>query len=317
MPDQANHLRQLMRGARPATAGDGANHPRLLVVAGSKGGVGTTTLAVNLAVALARRGRRTLVVDGDLGKADVAALCGTRQGYTIGDVLAGRRRVQETLREGPAGIDVLPGAWATGHVTDCDEAAHERLIAELARLERFDHVVIDAGSGVTRIVERFWRAADRVLLVSTTESASVIDAYAALKATAAGRPGPAVQVVMNRADDRQAQAALSRLREACRRFLALELDSAPPLAPCRQVFEAGRRQTPVVLWAPGSQPAQLIERLAESIDESTARGGRGERLAANVESRRAVTVQRSGATVQAGYRQPGDEIRRSIQAARA
>src|SRR5215469_2963040 len=157
MLDQANHLRQLMRGAKRAAAGDDAKRPRLLAIAGSKGGVGTTTLAVNVAAALARRGRRTLLVDGDLGKADAAALCGTREGYSIGDVLAGRRRIQEAIQPGPAGIGVLPGAWGTGHVTDCDAAAHERLIADLAQLDEFDYAVIDAGCGTNGIVDRFWR----------------------------------------------------------------------------------------------------------------------------------------------------------------
>ncbi|HWB14288.1 MAG TPA: AAA family ATPase [Pirellulales bacterium] len=308
MPDQANHLRQMMRGARRAAISGAAERPGLLVVAGGKGGVGTTTLAVNLAVALARRGRRTLVVDGDLGKADTAALCGTRQGYTVGDVLAGRRSIQEAMQDGPAGIRVLPGAWATGHVTDCSATAQERLVADLARLERFDHVVIDAGSGVTRIVERFWRAADRVLLVTTTASTSVIDAYAALKTFGGGRQGPMAQVVMNMADGRQAQGAMSRLRDACRRFLGLELDCAASLAHCREIAEAAQRQMPVVLSSPASQAAQIIDRLAESVEQST--GDRKD----EVLPERVASGPFGVGIVQAEDGQPGEEIRRSIQA---
>ena len=311
MLDQANHLRQLMRGARHAATVGGAKRPRLLVAAGSKGGVGTTTLAVNVAVALSRRDRQTLVVDGDLGKADVAALCGTREGHTIGDVLAGRRGIQEAIQRGPAGICLLPGAWATGHVTDCDATAHERLIAGLASLEPFDHVVIDAGGGVTRIVERFWKAADCVVLAATTDSTSVVDAYAVLKTAGVGGQGPPVQVVMNMADDREAEAASSRLREACRRFLGLELLSTASLAHCREISDAARRQMPVVLSSPDCQAARLIAGLAETIDESTAESRRGERLPANAGDGR------SGAfTVVAEYRQPGDEIQiqQSIQA---
>jgi flagellar biosynthesis protein FlhG len=269
MLDQANHLRQLMRDAKHAGARDDTKRPRLVVVTGSKGGVGTTTLAVNVAVALSRQCCPTLLVDGDLGKADAAALCGTREGHTIGDVLAGRRPIQQALQPGPGGIRVLPGAWATGHVTDCDTAAHERLMADLARLDEFAYAVIDAGCGLNRIVERFWRAADRVLLVATPVSTSVLDAYAALKAAGAGRAGPPAQVVMNQADDAEAGAAIGRLREACRRFLGLQLDCSAPLPHCREISQAARRRMPVVLSSPACRAARLIERLAETIHTST------------------------------------------------
>ncbi|HEV3023148.1 MAG TPA: AAA family ATPase, partial [Pirellulales bacterium] len=295
MLDQANHLRQLMRGARSSAVGGGTKRPRLIVVAGSKGGVGTTTVAVNVAVALARRERRTLIVDGDLGKSDAATLCGARQGYSIGDVLAGRHGIREAIQRGPAGTYVLPGAWATGHVTDCDATAHDRLIAGLAQLEPFEHVVIDAGCGVTRIVERFWRAADRVLLVATTDSTSVLDAYAALKTTAVERRGPPVHVVMNMADDRQAEAALSRLREACRRFLGLEIDCTASLAHCREISDAAGRHTPVLLSSPDCQATRVIERLAETLDESAV-------------VRDEMGGNRSGAlSIQTEYRRPGDQ----------
>ncbi|HEV3343710.1 MAG TPA: AAA family ATPase [Pirellulales bacterium] len=310
MPDQANHLRQMIRGAKRAAGGGDAYRPRLLVVTGSKGGVGTTMLAVNVAVALSRQGRQTLLVDGDLGKADAAALCGTREAHTIGDVLAGRRRIQEALQPGPAGICVLPGAWATGHVTDCDAAAQERLIADLARLDQFDYVVIDAGCGVNQIVQRFWRAADRVLLVATPDSTSVLDAYAVLKTGGAGREGPPVQVVMNQADDANAGAALSRLREACRRFLGLQLDCTALLPHCREISAAARRPMPVVLSSPGCATARLIDRLAETIHRSTPARRANEKSPWGAGS--------SGAAsrfVWTKDRQPGgDEIEESVQA---
>ncbi|MGH7138663.1 MAG: AAA family ATPase, partial [Pirellulales bacterium] len=196
MPDQADHLRDLIQGARNAPQGSAA--PQRIVVAGAKGGVGTTTVAVNLAVGLARQGRQAVLVDGDLGKSGIAALCGDVPGATIGDVLSGRRRIEEALAPGPAGVHLLAGAWATGQLTDCDPASQERLIAGFNGLSTADVVVIDAGCGLHRILERFWRAADHVLLVMTPDDTAVMDAYATLKTVAARHRHVPVYAVMNR-----------------------------------------------------------------------------------------------------------------------
>ncbi|HET6881150.1 MAG TPA: AAA family ATPase, partial [Pirellulales bacterium] len=242
----------------------------LIVVAGAKGGAGTTTIAVNLAVALAGKGRRTVVVDGDLGKGDVAAGCGLHGGPTIVDVLAGRRRVAEALRPGPAGLRIVPGAWATGRLTDCDASAQERLIYELRGLDGVDTVVIDAGCGMHRILERFWRAADQILLVTTTDDTSVMDAYAAVKTMSRRNCGVPVYAVVNQAARReQARQAHARLAQACRRFLAMDVSCAAHLMASGEIAAAARRQTPFLLTAPVCQAAQTIKRLAEFLSPTT------------------------------------------------
>lgn len=224
MSDQADQLRLLMHGAQGAAATGSA---RLLVVAGAKGGVGTTTIAFQIAVALAQTGTATVLVDGDLGKASLAAWCGRDAGPTIADVLSGRRQVEEALQPGPAGVRLLAGAWATGHLTDCDVTAQQRLIGQLRALQGIDVVVIDAGCGQHQIMERFWRAADDVLLVATPDDAAVMDAYGAIKALAGRERDVRLQAVMNQArrhDD--ACDAYRRLQNACRRFLAIDLPCA-------------------------------------------------------------------------------------------
>lgn len=269
MLDQAERLRSLMRAesaeARPAARR--AGRPQLVVVAGGKGGVGTTTLAVNLSVALARDGHRTVLVDGDLGKADAASLCGTRESYHIADVLAGRRGVHEALQLGPAGVQVLPGAWATGHVTECAPEAQDRLLRELARLgQHADQVVIDAGNGEGRVVQRFCQAADRVLLVTSADDASVMNAYAAIKLLRAVDAEPAIQLVVNLAHDgAEAKQIHDRLARACRRFLAYELPLAGALTRAAEVAEAGRRRQSFVLAAPHAPAARQIEQLAATL----------------------------------------------------
>jgi flagellar biosynthesis protein FlhG len=264
MPDQADHLRNMVLGARLPVAA--ATAPRLVVVAGAKGGVGTTTIATNLAVAFAKKERRTVLVDGDLGKADVATLCGLHGGPTIVDVLAGRRRVREAIRSGPAGLQVLPGAWASGCLTDCDAAAQERLIAGLRALSDIGAVVIDAGCGLHRILERFWRSANAVLLVTTPDETSVIDAYSAIKTMAGHHCGAPVYAVVNQAaryDD--AHQAAMRLARACRRFLAIDLPCVAHVMSSAEVAAAARLPAPFVLSSPVCQATQTIEQLVQFV----------------------------------------------------
>src|SRR6266404_6707380 len=177
MHDQANELRALARQwaaeAKPAAGG-----PRKIVVSAGKGGVGTTTVAVNLAAALGRQGCRTVLVDADFSGADAAMLCGIESRDTIADVLSGRRSVHEVLQPGPGGIQVVPGIWSPGSIPDCSPAAQQRLLRELDHLGRHAEVIVlDAGSGLNHIVQRFWQAADELLVVTTVEAVSIMDAY--------------------------------------------------------------------------------------------------------------------------------------------
>lgn len=263
MPDQAEHLRYLMHGAQGAPSGGGA---RLFVVAGAKGGVGTTSIAFGLAAAFARSGRATALVDGDLGKADIAAWCGLTGGPTVVDVLSGRRRAEDALQPGPAGTRLLAGAWATGHLTDCDESSQQRLIDQLKSLRGVNTVVIDAGCGQNRVTERFWRAADDVLLIVTPEDAAVMNAYGVIKTmTGRGRDVP-LHAVMNqvrRYED--ARSVYARLQNACRRFLAVELPCVANILFQNDVSAAtchssDARNTRV------SQFTQTIEQLARLFD---------------------------------------------------
>ena len=104
--------------------------PRLMVLVGGKGGVGVTTLAVNLSVGLAEQGARVVVVDADLYRSDVAVLCGIAERATVEDVLIARRDVHEVLQRGPAGIQIVPGLWAPGEAADCSDTAQERLLRQ-------------------------------------------------------------------------------------------------------------------------------------------------------------------------------------------
>jgi flagellar biosynthesis protein FlhG len=262
MHDQADELRQLVRqsACRPTVSGPGAP---LIVVGGGKGGVGTTTTAVNLAVALARQGRRAVFVDADL---DHGGNANFGQGHASGsilDVLAGRCTVHEVLERGPSGIQVIAGRWASGHVSEPSVRAHERFIAALKDLApHADVVIIDGGSSRTQFARRLWHAADAVLVVTTSERLAIMDAYAAIKAMTGGDRPVSRHVVVNcEADATAAGDVQSRIAEACDRFLGLRAHSAGHVARC----DVSNDGDGVLVYPPRCESARAMDRVADVL----------------------------------------------------
>jgi flagellar biosynthesis protein FlhG len=267
MSDQANDLRQLvLRAQRPAPTS--ASPPKLVVVTSGKGGVGTTTLAVNLAIALARDGRRAVLVDADLDGADAGTLCRIEDPtHTIADILSGRLSVHEALVRGPGGIQVLPGAWGRDRLIDCSEPAQQRLLSQLKCLGAYaDFVILDAGSRANRVAGQFWQAADHILLVTTTEVVSIMDGYAAVKILAGTELRACLQSVVNLAPSAAAAADVhQRLGRACRRFLGLKLSSAGHVPCDARVSTATAAGQPVLLEYPDCEAALYVEQLAQHL----------------------------------------------------
>jgi flagellar biosynthesis protein FlhG len=265
MVDQADKLRALVRESGAAEAAPSLEAPRKLVVCGGKGGVGTTTVAVNLAVAMARQGASTVLADVDMNRADVANLCGLEVHENIGDVLAGSRTIHEVLHRGPAGLQVLPGSWSPRCVPDCSPPAQERLLREIDRLGRHaEMVVLDAGSGLNHVVKRFWQAADLVLLVTTPENTAVMDSYASIKVFSGSRKGKQVRVFVNCADEAAGEGVCARIERACQHFLGIDVEIAGHLPRDRMVAEAACARQPFAVEAL-SESARLIDAVAESL----------------------------------------------------
>ncbi len=237
-----------------------APRARLVVVAGGKGGVGTTTLAVNIAVAAAQSGRRCLLVDVDGECGDVASLTAVRERYTVADVLAQRRRLAECVQPGPADIKVLVGAWGFERLSDHPPAAADVLLQQICEMSaELDLAVFDCGNSRTSMTERYWRAADVVLVVGSVEPAAILDTYAAIKQLYHRRAQGRLFSVVNRAPNRAAAESVhQRLREACHRFLAVVLGAAGTVCHDEAVAAANRCGIPVVLRWPDCQAAKDI-----------------------------------------------------------
>lgn len=198
-----------------------------VLVTGGKGGVGKTMLAANLGVQLAREGRKVLVVDLDLGLANLNVLLGLTVGRTLEEALDGACSVRECVVQGPGGVHVLPAGSGSEHMGRLDDERRERLLGWLSELARdYDLVLGDSAAGIGPDVLGFAAAADRVLVVTTPDLAALTDAYGLIKALdehgrRTGQDVPTPEVVVNLSSGVEEGLAVARkLRQVCERFLS-------------------------------------------------------------------------------------------------
>lgn len=265
--DQAADLRRLARNcARPLDAAL-SRRPAMVLLTSGKGGVGTTTITVNLAVALARLTHRVLVVDADPRGGDAALLCGVQDGPTLTDVLAARYTVAEAIHRSPTQIAILPGTRGLERLGDCSGVAIERLIGELEQLgSQAEIVLVDCGNGLNRLVQQFWRMADLVMVVTTAETASIMNTYAMVKTLAVAGPAVPIHCLVNQVDSSGlARDVQSRIERACRRFLGIQSQEAGYLPSDPQVRVATHLAQPFMVASPNSDAALTMERVAERL----------------------------------------------------
>ncbi|MBI2322488.1 MAG: MinD/ParA family protein [Chloroflexi bacterium] len=270
MLDQAQQLRTLMaqRGAAPVPpAAPAGRRTRVIAVTSGKGGVGKTNLVVNLGVAWAQRGRRVVVLDGDLGLANVDVLLGLQTRHTLAHVLRGERRLDEVVQIGPCGLGIIPGASGLAELADLTDERRDHLVAELARLDGWaDAVLVDTGAGIGAGVSALLLAAGEVVVVTTPEPTALTDAYALVKvATAAGCRAHLRLVVNQARSAREAQMATQRLVAVAQEFLGVSLEAAGFLPYDDCLPQAVKRQVPVVLAYPQSALAGRLIALSQRL----------------------------------------------------
>jgi flagellar biosynthesis protein FlhG len=240
----------------------------MVAIASGKGGVGKTWVAITLAHALARAGRRVLLFDGDLGLANVDIHLCLTPSRDLGSVDAGRASISEAaLRHPDGGFDILAGRSGSGLLSTLDPAMLEQILAALRQeAARRDIVLLDLGAGLDRATRRMAAAADRLLVMATEEPTSLTDAYAVLKLYAADRPAGDARVVVNQASSRLiGERTHATLRRACATFLG----HAPPLAGVirrdDRVRDAIRRQALLLTRHPTSAAASDVEAIARTL----------------------------------------------------
>ncbi len=240
---------------------------RVIAITSGKGGVGKTHIAVSLAVSLAERGARVLLIDADLGLCNADLLLDVTPERGILHVARGEAAIEDVLVSSPLGVTLLPGLGDTARDSSLSPSEKLALLGSLQSIgDRFDVVVIDTAAGLGDTTLFFASGADEALLVTTPEPTSLADTYGLMKALAKRGRQRRLGLIVNQATSPQiVNAVHKRLRELAGRFLELPLSLAGAIPFDGQVHAAVMRRRPVVCDAPRSEASRELHALAHHL----------------------------------------------------
>lgn len=250
----------------------------IIAVGSGKGGVGKTFMSITLASAFAQAGKKTLLVDGDLGLANVDVQLGVAPETDLAAVIAGWVELEDAVTpvdggSGQGGFDVLPGRSGSGALAELTAEEVARLAAGLSALAlQYDQVILDLGAGIESNCMRLARAADKVVMIITDEPTSMTDAYAFIKVLKGYAPNVEQVITINQCETRAAgQRTYEAVARACQTFLGFRPHLAGTVMRDDAVREAIRSQRTLISTDPASQPIQDAIAIAHSLIGRTGR----------------------------------------------
>ncbi|HEX5176751.1 MAG TPA: MinD/ParA family protein [Chthoniobacteraceae bacterium] len=240
---------------------------RIIAVTSGKGGVGKTTVSLNMGAALAASGWRVLLFDADLGMANLHVFAGVRPRGTLSDVIEGRATLAQVVTPGPAGMQLICGASGVAALANLDARSMTHLGSELARFARsFDVLILDTGAGISPQVIHFLAAAHEIIVVATPNLASTLDAYGVIKVAREQRLPGRIHVVINESDDDNHGAGVfERLRECSQRFLEFSPLHLGTLRRDAAVEAANQSRQPLTIAKPRNKNARRFVAMAARL----------------------------------------------------
>ena len=257
--DQASSLRRM-------------NQSRLIkviAVTGGKGGVGKTNVTLNTAISLAQQGKRVMVLDADLGLANVDVLLGLRVEKNLSHVLSGECTLDEVLVEGPYGIKIAPASSGSQSMTELTATEHAGLIRAFSELQsQIDVLIVDTAAGISDMVLSFSKASQDIIMVVCDEPTSLTDAYALIKILNKEHGIFRFKIVANMVRSmREGDELFSKLSKVTDRFLDVALELVAVIPFDENVRKSVRKQKAIVEAFPTSPAAMAIRRLAKKAIE--------------------------------------------------
>lgn len=275
--DQAESLRKLMSMSKKKQDKENIkskkNHEmRIITVASGKGGVGKTSIVSNLAISLQKSGKNVLILDADLGMANVDIMFGMIPRYSLFDVIRGNKKLRDIVTTSSEGVRIIPGGSGINELVNLSSSEREIIIEELKEFSKeIDFLLIDCGAGVTKNILGFISAADEVLIVVTPEPTSITDAYALIKILAKFDLHKEVSMIVSRAtSSKEAKDTISRIENVAHKFLEIDIKEIGFISNDLTVTNSIKEQKPFVVSYPkckASKDMSLVTQKFLQIDK--------------------------------------------------
>ncbi|MFA5675328.1 MAG: P-loop NTPase [Christensenellales bacterium] len=244
MMDQAESLRRQMNVRKRKTT--------IVTITSGKGGVGKSSLALNLGIALNRRGNRVLIIDTDFGFSNIDVMLGVHSRYDLMDVIENRRKIGEIIEIGLEGVQFISGGSGVYELTKLDSNRLMHMVGSLLELENAcDTIIFDTGAGFSDNSLRLINASHETILVTTPEPTAIVDAYALLKMVHEQGENPTVSLVLNKADDmREAESVMDGLIRIVEKNTNIQMRKLAVIPRDINMQHAIKKQVPILIGHP-------------------------------------------------------------------
>ncbi|TAL61130.1 MAG: MinD/ParA family protein, partial [Legionella sp.] len=259
LADQAAGLRKLSR-----------NKPvKVIAVTAGKGGVGKSNVSVNLAVALAQQNKKVMLLDADLGLANIDIMLGLHTKYNLSHVIQGGCHLSDIILNGPLGIQVIPAASGTEFMTQLNSMEHAGLIDAFNELtDDLDYLIIDTAAGISDTVLSFTRSSQELIVVVCDEPTSLTDAYALIKVMSKRYEWKQFHILANMVRNiKDGRELFNKLLKVSEQFLDVQLDYLGAIPFDEHVHKAVKKQKPVLIASPDCEAAVSIREISEQVNQ--------------------------------------------------
>ena len=276
MSDQANRLREIVNKVNNDNIKTSIEtlktRAKVITISSGKGGVGKTNITINLAVALSRLGYRVVVIDADLGLANVDVALGIMPKYSLVDVIKNGKNVLDVLCTGPDKVKFISGGSGVEELTRLTQLELENFVRNIALLDKIaDVILIDTGAGISENVIKFFMAADDVVAITTPEPTATTDAYALIKAIGVRNKDKSIRLIINRTETAiEAQTAMQKLNNVSKKFLQVKLQFLGYVTNDTFVSRAVKQQIPFLTLYPDCTASKNLTEIAKKIMKNPA-----------------------------------------------
>ena len=278
MGDQADGLRLLMKEIHKTTDNTGITHntaqkTRIIAVTSGKGGVGKTNVATNMGIAYAQMGKKVIVLDADLGLANVNVIMNVIPQYNLYHVIKKQKKLSEIIIDTEYGIKLIVGASGFAKIANMGEAERNEFINEMYTLSDVDIIIIDTSAGVSKNVLSFVAAADEVVIITTSEPTAITDAYGIIKviATEVDNMNLNLKMIINRVNSAlEGKRIADRMINIAAQFLNLKIEYLGFIYNDPLVTKAVLKQKPFIIAEPNGKASSCLKHIVSRMEKNEA-----------------------------------------------